>query len=103
MKGKTSKMPDAPNQKGKKDKDPSVKTDYNAKGSQVESQAYAKKDAFKDGGKTKKHLDEAEDKKLIAEEMKKRADRPARKSGGRTGSSPFSSAAHGTPAKGRTV
>ena len=49
------------------------------------------------GGKAKKHVGKADGMKA-----KDRADRPARKAGGRTGSNmnPLSSAAHGTAPKG---
>ena len=50
-------------------------------------------EAMKKGGKVAK---------MEGEKGKKRADRMARKAGGRTGS-PFSAAAHGTPPKGHQV
>lgn len=89
MKGK--KMASDPQGKMADDKAP--KDVYAGKGSSVVSAAEDKKETFKSGGKAKKHVDAAEDKAMM------RADRKPRKSGG----SVLSSAAKGTPAKGRSV
>lgn len=78
--------------KGMKAKDAAPSDVYAGKGSNVVTEAKAKKR----GGRAMKNVD------MAGMKAKGRADRPARKSGGRVGceKSPFSSAASGTAPKG---